>query len=155
MYLYIYIYILYIYIYIDIYVHFVYIYIYIYIYISESEGSWFKPHQQDVNQKVFPGGRLGNSKTHKKNNFLFEKKKKTFNANNYFMENLTPRNSCFHRPGSCYHQSVTLWQKCGQSHSLNSMQNILEVIIVFQLIPTLYHNHENFIKVPPYSVRYL
>ena len=45
---------------------------------SESEGSWFKPHYQDVKKKVYPGAissKLGNSKTHKKNNYLFEIKK--------------------------------------------------------------------------------
>ena len=45
---------------------------------SVSEGSQIKPHQQYVNQKVFPGtvsSKLGNSKTHWKNNCLFEIKK--------------------------------------------------------------------------------
>ena len=33
---------------------------------SESEGSWFKPHYQDVKTKVYPeafSSKLGNSKT--------------------------------------------------------------------------------------------
>ena len=74
---------------------------------------------------------MGNSKTHKKNNCLFQIK--VLNADNYFMENLAPsRNLHFCHPDSYCHQSVTLWQKCGQSHSLNSIQNIPEVLTVFQ-----------------------
>ena len=45
---------------------------------SESEGSWFKPHYQDVKKKVYPRAacsKLGNSKTNTKNNSLFEIKK--------------------------------------------------------------------------------
>ena len=45
---------------------------------SESEGSRFKPHYQDVKKKVYPravSSKLGNSRTHKKNNCLFEIKK--------------------------------------------------------------------------------
>ena len=79
---------------------------------SESERSQFKLHQQEVNQKVFPGGvssKLGNSKTHKKNSCLFQIKK-VFNTDNYFMENLAPsRNPCFCCPGSyCYHTGVEM-----------------------------------------------
>ena len=65
----------------------------------------------------------------------------------YFMENLpSSRNPCFCAPGSYCYQSMTLRQKCGQSHSLNSMQNVLEKLTVFQFMPTLYHDHENFSK---------
>ena len=79
---------------------------------SELEGSRFKPHYQDVKKNVYLGAissKLGNSKTHKKNNCLIEIKK-FLKADNYFMENLAPsRNSHFCYPGSYYHQSVTLW----------------------------------------------
>ena len=72
-------------------------------YIPNQKDPGSNPHQQDVNQKVFPGAfssKLGNSKIHKKNNCLFEIKK-VFSADNYFMESLTPsRNPCFCCPGS-------------------------------------------------------
>ena len=45
---------------------------------SELEGSQFKPHYQDVKKNVYLGAissKLGNSKTHKKNNCLIEIKK--------------------------------------------------------------------------------
>ena len=41
---------------------------------------------------------------------------------------------------------MTLWQKCEQSHSLNSIQNILEVLTVFPIMLTLYRDHEKFSK---------
>ena len=73
--------------------------------------------------------------------------KKVFNADNYFMVNLTPlRNLCFCAPGSYCYQSVTLGKKCWQSHSLNSIRNVPEVLTVFQLMPTLYRDDENFGK---------
>ena len=63
------------------------------------------------------------------------------------MVNLTPlRNLCFCAPGSYCYQSVTLGKKCWQSHSLNSIRNVPEVLTVFQLMPTLYRDDENFGK---------
>ena len=63
------------------------------------------------------------------------------------MENLAPsKNPCFCCPGSYCYQSVSLGWKCGQSHSLNSIRNDLEVITVFQFMPTLYCDHETFSK---------
>ena len=37
------------------------------------------------------------------------------------------RNPCFLYPAPYCRQSTTLWQKCGRSHSLNSVRNILEL----------------------------
>ena len=63
------------------------------------------------------------------------------------MENLAPlTNPCFCRPDSYCYQSVSLVQKCGQSHFLNSIRNKLEVLTVFQFMPTLYRDQENFGK---------
>ena len=75
------------------------------------------------------------------------KNKKVFNAGSYFMENFSPsRNPCICFTGLYCYQSVTLGQKCGQSHYLNSIRNVLEVLTVFQFMPTLYRDHENFGK---------
>ena len=70
-----------------------------------------------------------------------------FNTYNNFMVNLAfSRNPCLLYPALYCYQSMTLWQKCEQSHSLNSIQNILEVLTVFPIMLTLYRDHEKFSK---------
>lgn len=84
--------------------------------------------------------------------------KNVFNADNYIVQNL----ALSENPYFCYtapycHQSVTLQQKCGQTNSLNSIQSILEVMIVFSFMLTQYciMIMKNLVKVPLYSVRHL
>ena len=120
-------------------------------YIPNQKDPGSNPHQQDINQKVFPGAvssKLGNSKIHKKNNGLFEIKK--------FLVQIIILWKVWHHQETlvsaaqvptCYH-SVTLGQKYGlcKSHSLNSIQNIREVLTVFQFMPTFYQDHESLGK---------
>ena len=75
-------------------------------------------------------------------------KQKVFNADNYFIENLElSRNPCFCHPGSYCYQSVTLGRNVGKvTLWIKYKIYILEVLTVFQFMPTLYRDHEKFGK---------
>ena len=75
-------------------------------------------------------------------------KQKVFNADNYFIENLElSRNPCFCHPGSYCYQSVTLGRNVGKvTLWMKYKIYILEVLTVFQFMPTLHRDHEKFGK---------